>query len=127
MYVCMYAHSSLQLKDMLGEEVLDSIEKTSAPPSRPMPSIPAHLEDSLRDRTVSVDGAAPEIPQRTDARLELVEFEVVKTSSSHVSPTYEMPDTGASLGRGASAPSTYPNPPSVMVQDPDYEQPTPRE
>lgn len=70
-----------------------------------------------------MDGAAPEIPQRTDARLELVEFEVVK-NSSHVSPTYGMPEA-ADLGRGAG-PSTYPNPPSVMVQDPDYEQPTPR-
>lgn len=91
-------------KEVLGEELMKSMENRAPSPgigSRPLPSIPS----PNRDRGLSLEGPPPEVPQRTTARLELVEVGTISTSL--VGPTYDVP--------GAV---------SISSIDDDYEMPT---
>ena len=121
--------------DVLGEDLVNSLEKKSGNPksdsnfsSRPLPSVPSPLsgEDS-RGLTDSLDEPPPEIPQRTDARLELVDFQPVSTASV-ASPTYDIPgaittssiDGDEEMGGGGGRKNSS----QLTV---GYEQPTPCE
>lgn len=111
----------------LGEDVLNSIEKKDpVPTSRPLPSLP----DESRDRGSSLDEPPPAIPQRTDARLELVDFTPVPTASV-AAPTYDVPGeitSSSGGGGGVDTRKTTPSPspaPMVTVNDMDYEEPSP--
>lgn len=94
---------------------MNTIEnRKSESSSRPLPSIPPHVSDPSRNRSESLDEPPPEIPQRTDARLELVNFDMNTTTTSVAAPTYDIPGAVTSsmeLGK--------------ITEETDYEQPTP--
>lgn len=117
------------LKNALGEDFLNNFDKkkpagdttTGSISSRPLPLTPPLLPSSLtRPRDDSVGELPPEVPQRTDARLELVGFEgggdggdgSEPTRASVAAPTYDIP---AIVTTSSTAATTMD----------DYEQPTP--
>ena len=80
--------------DILGEDLVNAIEKKDSAhtsprksPTRPLPSIPLEesqtFPPSSQDSLDQEEDVPPEIPQRTEARLELV------------APTYEFPESSA--------------------------------
>ena len=75
--------------DILGDDLVNSLENKSKSgsniSSRPLPSFPG-TEDT-NDLADSLEEPPPEIPQRTDARLELVDFKPESVGS----PTYDIP------------------------------------
>lgn len=117
----------VQFMDVLGDELVSSIENKpssrsdSSIASRPLPSVPPQVKiDDEKGLSDSLDEPPPEIPQRTDARLELVDFK----SDSVASPTYDIPGTvtttGSSSGGGKEMAS-------AAEKNVGYEQPTPCE
>ena len=114
----------IQFMDVLGEDLMKNIDKNNADKpdsssvtSRPLPSIPP---DPSRERSDTQE-EPPEVPQRTDARLELVGFAPVSNSSTVPSVNYEAPGEVA----GSSSPPHSAAPASNT--DVDYEEPTPCE
>lgn len=115
--------------DILGEDLVNSIESKSPSPgiaSRPLPSVPTDDDALNRNRGMSVDEVPPEVPQRTDARLEMVNFEPL-TTASVAAPTYDIPGAVTSTGSETVRGSKLPSPPVIVTTNDDYEEPLPRE
>lgn len=74
--------------------------------------------------TNTLDDMPPEIPQRTDDRLVLVDYNP-STTASVVAPTYDVP--GAMTSSTSLSLSHERLPPKVVVNDStEYEEPSPR-